>query len=193
MTFSPKSTLRQHALQRREAITKSEHAAWSKDCCARLMRHITGLSNRPKVIAGYASIKSELDIFPLFSLLEAGPFITALPVVPPYHKVLAFYRWKTSDPLFDGRHAVREPSQEAALVVPDVVIVPLLAFDRTGHRLGYGGGYYDATLSTLKQENPALLAIGVGFSLQEVASLPAEPHDTMLDAVVTEKEIIGIE
>jgi 5-formyltetrahydrofolate cyclo-ligase len=91
--------------------------------------------------------------------------------------------------LFAGPFQVMEPSPDAPLVTPDILLVPLLAFDRSGRRLGYGAGYYDMVLRDLRASSPAPFAIGVAFAAQEVAEVPTGPRDQLLDAVVTEQGV----
>jgi 5-formyltetrahydrofolate cyclo-ligase family len=111
------------------------------------------------------------------------------PVSPPPCQPLAFRRWSPGDPLSDGPLGLREPPPDAPALDPDLLFVPLAAFDRAGHRLGYGAGYYDATLAARAAKRP--LAIGLAFSTQEVERVPAEPHDHPLAFVITERETIA--
>ncbi len=120
--------------------------------------------------------------------LAGAGLATALPVVGGRGKPLLFRRWRPGDPLVDGPLGLREPAPGSARTEPDLLFVPLAAFDRAGHRIGYGAGYYDATLAALAPKRP--LAIGLAFSVQEVASIPAEPHDHPLAFVITERETI---
>jgi 5-formyltetrahydrofolate cyclo-ligase len=97
--------------------------------------------------------------------------------------------WAVGAPLASGIWGIREPMPDAPAVDPDVVIAPLLAFDRRGHRLGYGAGYYDMTLTALRAKKP-VVAIGIAYSTQEVEVVPITPRDAPLDLVLTERETI---
>ena len=99
--------------------------------------------------------------------------------------------WQAGAPLDRGQWGIREPTAEAAEVEPDILLVPLLAFDRAGHRIGYGAGYYDLTIARLRARK-ALVAVGVAFAIQEVAAIPATPRDARLDLVLTEREMIDL-
>src|SRR5665647_1454109 len=97
--------------------------------------------------------------------------------------------WHFGAPLASGQWGIREPTPEAAEVAPDILIVPLACFDRTGHRIGYGAGYYDMTINALRAKKPTL-AIGIAFAAQEIPKVPATERDAPLDLVLTEREII---
>lgn len=145
------------------------------------------------VVAGYWPLGSELDVRPLLLHLHEAGRTAALPVSGPKGTPLTFRAWTPDAPLREGRFGIREPAAESPEVVPAVLFVPLLAFDRRGHRLGYGAGYYDRTLAGLRARGP-VLAVGVGFAAQEVDSVPHGPYDQPLDRIVTERfsfEVMG--
>jgi 5-formyltetrahydrofolate cyclo-ligase len=112
----------------------------------------------------------------------------ALPVVLARGKSLVFRAWSPDDRLMLGPLGIPEPSPAAAEVIPDVMLVPLAAFDRQGHRIGYGAGHYDFTLEHLRKAK-AIIAIGTAFAVQEIKAVPAQPHDVALDYVLTEKKV----
>lgn len=143
------------------------------------------------VIAGYAAINSELNPMAVLKALVEQGYVGALPTVTGPGEPLLFRRWQPNDRLARGAFAVPAPPSDAPVVRPDYVLVPLLAFDRRGMRLGYGGGYYDRTLAALRSQAP-LVAVGLAYAEQEQIKLPAEAHDQPLDAIVTEKEVIII-
>ena len=119
-------------------------------------------------------------------LLREG-YECALPVVRQGSKELGFALWKDGDPLAEGPFGILQPAADAAAkwVDPDIVVVPLLAFDRRGYRLGYGSGYYDVTLAALRAKKK-IIAVGLGYGQQAVLfNLPSEPHDEKLDWVIT--------
>jgi 5-formyltetrahydrofolate cyclo-ligase len=104
-------------------------------------------------------------------------------------KPLIMRAWHFGAPLVAGVWGIREPPDEAPEVFPDILIVPMLAFDRTGHRIGYGAGYYDMTIARLRSVKP-VIALGIAYAAQEIAEIPVTPRDARLDFVLTERETI---
>jgi len=140
------------------------------------------------VVSGYSPIRNEIDPAPLMIKLAALGARLALPVINARGKSLTFRAWSPSDRLVLGPLGIPEPSPAAAELIPDVMLVPLAAFDRTGHRIGYGAGHYDHTFAHLRKSN-AVTAIGLAFSIQETPSIPALSHDVALDFVLTERDV----
>lgn len=143
------------------------------------------------VVAGYWPFRTEIDPRPLMRALAERGARLALPRTPPKGSPagLSFHLWDEAEALAPGGFGVHEPRADAPPVEPDLVLVPLLAFDRTGARLGYGAGHYDRTLPALRAR-PGFRAIGLAFAAQEVDRLPAEAHDAPLDGIVTETAYI---
>jgi 5-formyltetrahydrofolate cyclo-ligase len=141
------------------------------------------------VVAGYLPIGDEIDVRPLLRRLAGHDCRIALPAVTERWAPLAFRQWQEGDRLVDGPFGTREPPAGTPELPPEVLILPLVAFDRRGYRLGYGGGYYDRTLAVLRRQGRAL-AVGVGFAAQEVVAVPCGRHDQRLDWIVTEREAI---
>ena len=141
-----------------------------------------------KVVSAYWAMRGELDPASLLTALSEAGITCALPVIDNVDVPLRFLSWRPGDSLVDGAFGTRQPKDRFDELVPDVVIVPLLAFDRKGYRLGYGGGYYDRTLAQLRAKGN-VLAVGFAYAGQEVAELPREHFDERLDYVVTEKEL----
>jgi 5-formyltetrahydrofolate cyclo-ligase len=123
--------------------------------------------------------------------LAAQGHALCLPVVQGRGKPLLFRAWRRGDALVRGSLGIPAPGPEAAPLVPGLLLVPLLAFDREGFRLGHGAGYYDMTLAGLRAAGP-VLAVGIAYAGQEVARVPREVHDQSLDWVITESEAIRI-
>jgi 5-formyltetrahydrofolate cyclo-ligase len=140
------------------------------------------------VVAGYSPIRSEIDPAPLMRELAAKGVHLALPVIAARGQALRFRAWHPHDKLLPGPLGILEPSPAAAEIVPDIVLVPLAAFDRSGHRIGYGAGHYDRTLAQLRKSR-AVIAIGLAFAAQEVEAVPALQHDVALDYVLTETQM----
>jgi 5-formyltetrahydrofolate cyclo-ligase len=121
-------------------------------------------------------------------LADAGATL-ALPAIAGRGKPLIMRAWTFGEPLASGQWGIREPVPEAPEVAPDVLIVPLAAFDRDGHRIGYGAGYYDMTINALRAKKK-VTAIGIAFAAQEIPQVPATQRDARLDLVLTERETI---
>lgn len=138
---------------------------------------------RGRVLAGFVPIHSEINPLPVMAQMAAhGP--VCLPVVEGKGQPLSFREWRPGCRMAPGAFGAAVPA-EGATLVPEVLIVPLVAFDRQGNRLGYGGGYYDRTLQILRSAGPTL-AIGFAYAAQEAEALPLEPTDQKLDAIVTD-------
>ncbi len=138
------------------------------------------------VVAGFWPMGPEIDIRPLLHALHARGHPVGLPVTPKRGQPLAFRRWHPGDTLVRGPMGTSQPGPEAEALTPAWLLVPLLAFDRAGRRLGYGGGYYDRTLAAL----PGATAIGCAFAAQELDEVPAGPDDARLTAIATEAGLI---
>ena len=137
-------------------------------------------------VAGFWPMGGEIDIREFLVVLHGRGHAVLLPETPPRGNPLIFRHWQPGMTMQRERFGTMRPTGDVA--VPDWLLVPLLAFDRAGRRLGYGGGYYDRTLAAL----PRAIAIGVGWAAQEVAQVPAGPLDARLHAIVTEREMIRI-
>jgi 5-formyltetrahydrofolate cyclo-ligase len=177
-----KADLRAAALAKRDALSDDERAAAAQGLAKRgLPVAITpGI-----VVSAYSPIRNEIDPAPLMRKLAGQGAKLALPAVMARGKSLAFRAWSPDDRLMLGPLGILEPSPAAAELVPDIMLVPLAAFDRFGHRIGYGAGHYDYTLAHLRKVK-AIAAIGVAFSVQQIKLVPALPHDVALDYVLTE-------
>ena len=137
------------------------------------------------IVSGFASINDEIDCMPLLARVHAEGHTLCLPVMQGKGKPLLFRRWAPGDPMGEAVWGISEPLPSAPVLDPDIVLVPLLAFDAEGGRLGQGGGYYDRTLAALRGDGP-VTAIGVGYALQERAQLPIAKNDQRLDWILTE-------
>jgi 5-formyltetrahydrofolate cyclo-ligase len=139
----------------------------------------------PRTVAGYAPVRSEADPTPILRRLAEAGWTCALPVVVDDGRGLEFRAWRPGEMLSPGRWGIPAPADSAPAVRPDVVLVPLLAYDGAGGRLGYGAGCYDRALAWLRRDG-GVLAVGVAYAGQRMAAVPAQPHDERLDMVVTE-------
>jgi 5-formyltetrahydrofolate cyclo-ligase len=179
-----KAELRALLSARRQTVTP-EAAARAARAVADLLAQELALP-APVIVAGYWPLADELDPRPAMQRLAAAGHGLALPRMEGRAAPLAFHAWSWGDALRPGGFAVMQPDPQQPKVAPQVVLVPLLAFDARGHRLGYGKGYYDRTLRTLRAAGAARRTIGLAFALQEVPEVPAAPFDEPLDAIVTE-------
>ncbi|MBH61840.1 MAG: 5-formyltetrahydrofolate cyclo-ligase [Alphaproteobacteria bacterium] len=141
---------------------------------------------RSCVVSGYWPIQDELDPLPLMARLQESGCTCALPVVTGRQKPLKFHSWSSGDTLVDGPFGTKEPESGAPEVIPEILVVPLLAFDARGYRLGYGGGFYDRTLRTLRRQTQRCRAIGFAFADQKVQEVPVGETDEPLDWIVSE-------
>jgi 5-formyltetrahydrofolate cyclo-ligase len=137
------------------------------------------------IVGAYAALPSEIDPLPLLHRLAEAGHAIALPAVETAAAPLVFRHWHPGDPLVPGPFGTSYPRDAARRLDPDVLIVPLVAFDSEGYRLGRGGGFYDRTIEDLRRRAP-LVVVGCAFAGQEVAGLPHASHDQRLDWIVTE-------
>ena len=173
-----KKTARAEAFARRKAA----FAARGAGDCDRLKAVLA--DHAGKVLAGYMPMRTEIDCLPAMAA-HVGP--VGVPVILAAATPLKFRAWSSEAKMVAGEFGAFIP-ETGEWVVPDVLIVPLLAFDRRGYRLGYGGGFYDRTLEGLRARKP-VTAIGFAYSVQEVPEVPIEPTDQPLDLIVTETEV----
>ncbi|WP_211885981.1 5-formyltetrahydrofolate cyclo-ligase [Plastoroseomonas hellenica] len=173
---------------RRMALARRAGAGDPAEAGRALARHLLDADAIPPgaLVAGIWPLPGEIDLRPLMEALVAHGHGLALPMTPPRGNPLIFRRWLPGEALAQGPMGTRHP-EGGEPVQPDVILVPLLAFDRAGRRLGYGGGYYDRTLAGL----PDAQAIGIAFASQEVREVPAGPHDARLPLVATEAGLIA--
>ncbi|RMD95229.1 MAG: 5-formyltetrahydrofolate cyclo-ligase [Alphaproteobacteria bacterium] len=180
-----KAAARKAALARRKAAFEAGDDGAG---AARLLDVLRAHRGRP--LAGYMPMRTEIDPLPAMArMARHGP--VGVPVIEGKGRPLRFRAWTPEAEMEEGPFGARVPKR-GAWIVPEVLIVPLVAFDRRGGRLGYGGGFYDRTLARLRAADPATLAIGFAFAAQEADELPLEPTDEPLDLIVTEREVIAL-
>jgi 5-formyltetrahydrofolate cyclo-ligase len=182
-----KAALRRAAVARRDALPAAERMLAAFAIAERgLPIEVTPGT----VVSGFSPLKSEISPLPLLRRLADAGASLALPVVVGRRQPLVMRAWSFGAPLVSGVWGIREPPADAPEAFPDILIVPLLAFDRRGHRIGYGAGYYDMTITRLRAMKP-VTAIGVAFATQEIAAVPVTPRDARLDLMLTERETIS--
>ena len=181
-----KARIRQEVLALRDALPPAVRAVAAQSIAARPfpIRIEPGV-----VVSGFSPMKTEINPVPLMRKFAENGARLALPVIAGRGKPLIMRAWNFGDPLVSGQWGIREPAGEAPEVAPDILLVPLAAFDRTGHRIGYGAGYFDMTINALRSKKP-VTAVGIAFAAQEIPSVPITERDARLDLVLTEREII---
>jgi 5-formyltetrahydrofolate cyclo-ligase len=143
-----------------------------------------------RCVSAFFPYQSEIDTRPLLGRLAGEGWTSALPIIVDKQMPLIFGRWYPGEPTALGMWDIPQPTDRAPLVVPDVLLVPMLAFDRKGNRLGYGGGYYDRTIAQLRAKKK-IVTIGVAYAGQEVDSVPHDAQDQQVDFIMTEREVIA--
>jgi 5-formyltetrahydrofolate cyclo-ligase len=182
-----KTRLRAEATALRQLVSRSKGAFAAHALTGRGLPLILALPNS-RIAGGYYPIRDELNPLPLLQALHDQGLLIGLPAIDA-GPGLIFRRWDPGTPLKRGRLGVFEPAATAE-VVPAIVLVPLLAFDAKGNRLGYGAGYYDTTLRDLRRRGP-VTAIGLGFDEQQFPEIPREPQDEPLDMILTPSRTIS--
>ena len=140
-------------------------------------------------VSGFYPYQAEINVLPLLARLVSEGWQTALPVVMAKSEPLTFRAWAPGEPTGRGIWDIHVPLETAPELQPDVLLVPMLAFDRRGYRLGYGGGFYDRTLAELRKLKP-VVAIGVAYAGQEIDEVPVADYDEPLDWILTERGVI---
>lgn len=181
--LTEKRKLREQMMARRMAMPHAAMLSASQSIARHFADHPI-LAFAPS-FAGYLAIRGELDVLPVFDSMARYNKTTSLPCIMP-DKSLLFRQWQKNDALVRHALGTQEPVSTAPTLIPEIILVPLLAFDGDGYRLGYGGGYYDRTLERLREfPNPPRF-IGVAYSMQEIDQVPTDSHDLPLDGVLTE-------
>lgn len=186
-----KDSIRHEALLHRDRIDPREESA--EDACENFLNSIK--PEPGQTIALYWPKGREFDTIPLLHELLTRGLTCALPVIEKGSRILKFAAWKEGDPLAEGPFGVMQPvvDEKTVWIDPDIFVIPYLAFDRHGHRLGYGGGYYDATLKHYR-EKKKILSVGYGYGQQAVLfNLPTEGHDEKLDWIITPQKVMRFE
>ena len=165
------------------AARKTAHAAGQGQAAALLADWLAAHAH--KTLAGYIPIRTEIDPLPA---MAAHPGPVGVPVITGAARPLRFREWTPGCAMIPGPFGAAVP-ETGAWLEPEVLIVPLVAFDARGNRLGYGGGFYDRTLQMLRARRPTL-AIGFAFAAQHLPDLPLEPTDQPLDAIITESGVL---
>ncbi len=183
-----KADLRTAALAKRDALPADERQRGAEIVATRPFP----IAMTPGiVVSGFMPMRSEINPLPLMRKLAAGGAQLALPVIQGRGKPLLMRAWSFGAPLEARQWGIKEPLNDAPVVDPDVLLVPLACFDRSGHRIGYGAGYFDKTIRVLRTKKK-VAAVGLAFAAQEINRVPATGFDERLDLVLTEREVIDL-
>jgi 5-formyltetrahydrofolate cyclo-ligase len=166
-----------------DSVTKLRASQTIAERGAALVIELRGTTG-PGVVSGFASMPDELNIWPLLRRLHGADIPLALPVVEGKGRPLVFRAWTPGDIMDKGVWGIPQPRADRPVLEPDILLVPLLAFDRRGGRLGYGGGFYDRTLAGLRARK-AITAVGLAYDEQWVDAVPYLDYDERLDWVLT--------
>lgn len=181
--IAEKARLRGERLAARDALTPAERQQKSQSITA---HGASGIPFAPgTVISGFMPIRSEVDTRSLMEALRTRGGRLVLPVVLD-RETIVFRAFEADTPLVKTGFGTTGPGEDAAVLDPDILLVPLSVFDGQGQRIGYGAGHYDRAIARLHGKGRFPILIGVAFDCQEVPSVPAEPHDVPLHAVLTE-------
>jgi 5-formyltetrahydrofolate cyclo-ligase len=180
-----KERLRSEVFARRDGLD----SAFREDAAHRIVRRALDLPEFRDVtpVGAYWPIRSEVDPRPLMEgLIARGQDVALSQILHPH---LSWRLWRPGDVLIKGGFGVREPGPDAPEVFPKALLVPLVAFDRRGRRIGYGKGHFDRAIAALEAQHP-VLTIGLAYAVQEIDEVPVEPHDRLLDVIITEAELV---
>jgi 5-formyltetrahydrofolate cyclo-ligase len=183
-----KNEFRQAAFERRSALDATDCAEWSRQMTARFLSEVP-LPEEGAVISAYAPVNNEIDVFPLMTQLVARGYRCAIPYNVEKDHILDFLEWTPQTALYKGLYNIPHPDPaQAAALLPDFLIVPLVAFDVACNRIGYGSGYFDRTFAHLRKFH-RFRAVGVAYEAQKYPRVPVDRHDYRLDGIVTEAAV----
>jgi len=179
-----KQELRKYFLDKRKNISND----YAQNISNKITKYFNCIidSYNISVVAGFHPFRNEINTLPLLKVFISNGYKTCLPVTPLEDKILQFREWTPKINLVKGKYGILEPNQDCNTIEPDMLLVPLLAYDELGHRLGYGGGYYDQTLKKLMSTKKSITCIGVAFKIQRFKKLPIDSFDIPLDAIIDE-------
>ena len=186
-----KRLLRQTAQNKRNEIATKASSESDNLLATRIVQLIQSFRN-VRTVSGFLSIGNEIETLPSLNALADAGYQTCLPVVLEKDSPLRFRAWAQGEPLESGPLKTRHPISDAPDVIPDILLVPLLAYDLRGYRLGWGGGFYDRTLGAYQSEDRSIIAVGIGYDDQKVDQVPVDAFDMAMDWIVTEKQTYEI-
>jgi 5-formyltetrahydrofolate cyclo-ligase len=181
-----KKELRSILRDRRQKFVFNTHIDSKRRLAINLSDRVLAWCSDARIVAAYLPIDAEIDTHPLIDALAMAGKIIALPHVVSRIDTPQFLRWHPGDPLEDGPFGLKQPALDAEPMIPDLILTPLLGFDRALHRIGYGAGHYDRAFATY----PHAARIGLAWAIQECDAVPVDPWDVPLHAIATEREWI---
>jgi len=155
----------------------------------RVISTIKNNNIKKPVVSGFLPIGSEIDVRHTLDLALKNDFEICLPCVVEKDTPLIFRKWRDGNKLIKEKFGTQAPTEQAEILIPNVIITPLLAFDKKKYRLGYGGGFYDRTIAQFNQQNHEYITIGVALDMQKVNEVPIGTYDEALNFIITEKRI----
>jgi len=173
-------------MRAKERASNDRNKEASQSLADVFLRHIQ--LEKDAIVASYSAIRDEIDLAILNESLRARGQKVALPIIIGKGKPLIFRLYEKGDRLLANPLGILEPVSSAEGVEPDVLLIPLVAFDRKHNRLGYGGGYYDRTIKKLRARK-TVLALGIAYACQEIPQIPVGPNDVPLDKIITENGV----
>jgi 5-formyltetrahydrofolate cyclo-ligase len=187
-SHSAKSDVR-HMLKNRRDTHVSSLTIEQRDAAALLCSSVVAQAfDNAEIVAVYLPIGTEMGTAPIIDALDGLGIQIALPHVTSRTSKLRFLAWRPGQTLAAGPFGLRQPVDQAAALIPDVILTPLLGFDRNGNRIGYGAGHYDRAFA----HYPQARRVGIGWSFQQVPQIPVDTWDMPLHAIATEREWIAI-
>lgn len=180
-----KEKLREHFLSLRAGLSEEEKAAAASALCQRFLEEVVIPAGG--VVAGYWPVKNEINVIPTLKYLSSQGHVCALPVIEEKGKPLRFAAWKEGDAIQEGLYGISIPTT-LNFIVPDVLLVPLVAFDTAKHRIGSGAGFYDRTIAALRREKK-ISAFGIAYDFQKCNHVPLDETDIPMDMIITDKDI----
>jgi len=185
-----KQYLRKKIIQKRNNITADAAQKAAQSASGHFFSNI--MLSKDDIVAAYIPTNGEISPLLILQELNNQNITTCLPYIAGKDKPLLFKKWKIGEGLHKSNFFnIDEPEKYSQNLVPSIIITPLVAFDKCGNRLGYGGGFYDRTIPKLKEKKPDIKTIGIAYGLQMAEKLPKESHDHLLDAAITENEFIN--
>jgi len=186
-----KSKIRQTILARRKALDDKQRKLMERNLAAKFMGNFP--LELGDAVAGYASINGEIGCELIIEILQDMGYRTSIPAIVENSKLLEFRQFNKGDRLYkSAKHLIPEPLSTKPLLLPNIVLVPLLAVDLKGNRIGYGGGYYDATLQALSKVEE-IVAVGLAYDFQIINHISPQEHDYKLDVIITDKRVVVCE
>ncbi len=185
--LTSKETLRRSMIEIREELSQNAAPKVADILAAKIL--LLREMRNAKIISAYYTIGSEMDVLPALKAFHVAHHDICLPIVVKKDSPLLFRKWDFKSELEEAAHGIKQPPASAEELMPDIIIVPLLAFDESCMRIGYGGGFYDRTIAAYRDKGREFITVGAAFEGQKIDHVPCEAFDQKLDIIVTEEKI----